>query len=343
MSDIFISYKQEERPIALKFATALEGVGWTVWWDLDLIGGEHFDDAIEAELNEAQCVVVLWSKLSARSRFVKDEATYALNQNKLLPARIDDGVLPFRFQNLHTIDLSGHGQPNDGAVFGVLIEHITRRIGLPTSALAPSEPEEPASAELETEQKEGPERERRAKEQVRVFRDTLTSGSKGPVMVVILGGTFWMGSPDSEEDRYTNESPHHEVTVPSFAMGQYAVTFDEYEDFCEAAKRDRPNDENWGRDTRPVINVNWDDAIAYTEWLSKETGKRYRLPSESEWEYAARAGTTTRYWWGDDIGKNHANCRYSGSQWSDIQTAPVGSFEPNPFDLYDTAATCASG
>ena len=169
------------------------------------------------------------------------------------------------------------------------------------------------------------------------YFDKSAASFREPDMVVIPGGTFWMGSSDSEEDRDSNESPRHEVTVPRFAMGRYTVTFDEYDAFCEATKRDKPNDYGWGRGNRPVIHVNWHDAIAYTEWLSKETGKRYRLPSESEWEYAARAGTTTHYWWGDDIGKNHANCMGSGSQWSGKQTAPVGSFEPNLFGLHDTA------
>ena len=84
-----------------------------------------------------------------------------------------------------------------------------------------------------------------------------------------------------------------------------------------------------------MINVNWHDAKAYAAWLSKQTGKRYRLPSESEWEYAARAGTETAYSWGDEIGVNRANCDGCGSEWDDTQTSPVGSFEPNGFGLYD--------
>ena len=100
----------------------------------------------------------------------------------------------------------------------------------------------------------------------------------------------------------------------------------------------------WGRGPQPVINVNWDDAQQYVAWLSRVTGQPYRLLTEAEWEYAARAGTTTAYYWGDEIGKGNANCDGCGSQWDTKQTAPVGSFAPNAFGLYDMAGNvCAMG
>lgn len=157
-----------------------------------------------------------------------------------------------------------------------------------------------------------------------------------PEMVVVPGGTFLMGAAEDAEGG-DDERPQHQVTVPSFAVGKYEVTFDEW-DACVAAggcNGYRPDDEGWGRGRRPVIYVSWEDAQAYVAWLSEVTGDDYRLLSEAEWEYAARAGTTTRYWWGDEIGQNRANCRDCGSQWDGEQTAPVGSFEPNPFGLYD--------
>lgn len=92
-----------------------------------------------------------------------------------------------------------------------------------------------------------------------------------------------------------------------------------------------------GRGERPVINVTWHDAVAYAEWLSEQTGQRYRLPTEAEWEYAARAGTETAYWWGNDISNNRANCDGCCSRWDDKQTAPIGSFPANPWGLHDTA------
>jgi formylglycine-generating enzyme required for sulfatase activity len=167
-----------------------------------------------------------------------------------------------------------------------------------------------------------------------VFCDRLSDGSDGPEMVWIEAGRFKMG--DIQGTGEDDEKPVHEVSVERLAMGRYPVTFAEYDQFADATGKEKPDDRGWGRDNRPVIYVSWNDAVAYTEWLSTQTGLQYRLPTEAEWEYAARAGTETDYWWGNEIGKNRANFRDSGSEWSGKQTSPVGSFEPNPFGLYDT-------
>ncbi|HRB29153.1 MAG: SUMF1/EgtB/PvdO family nonheme iron enzyme [Nitrosomonas sp.] len=159
-----------------------------------------------------------------------------------------------------------------------------------------------------------------------------------PKMVRIPPGKFLMGSPGTELGRESNESPQHEVSIAyAFEIGQYEVTFDEYDAFAKYTQRILPHDQGWGRGRRPVINVSFDDAQAYVRWLSDQTGKSYRLPTEAEWEYAARAGTQTRYWWGDEIGHNNANCDGCRSEWGGKQTAPVGSFEANALGLHDTA------
>ena len=145
------------------------------------------------------------------------------------------------------------------------------------------------------------------------------------------------GVTSEREARSDDEGPQHEVRIAKpFAVGRFQVTFDEW-DACVAARgcKHRPKDEGWGRGKRPVINVSWEDAQAYVAWLSKKTGHQYRLLSEAEWEHAARAGTATRYPWGDEPGSNRANFDGSGSKWSGKQTAPVGSFEPNAFGLHD--------
>jgi len=176
------------------------------------------------------------------------------------------------------------------------------------------------------------------------FRDNLKYGVLGPEMVVIPAGSFQMGSPDNEPGRSNDEGPRHPVTIQSFALGRYEVTFYDYDRFAKATGRTLPSDEGWGRRNRPVINVTLHDAQAYTQWLSAQTDHTYRLPSEAEWEYAARAGTTTPYWWGDVASHEQANYdKYKSvggvaqgrDQWE--YTAPVGSFPPNPFELYDTA------
>ncbi|MCK5667050.1 MAG: formylglycine-generating enzyme family protein [Thiotrichaceae bacterium] len=165
------------------------------------------------------------------------------------------------------------------------------------------------------------------------FHDNLQNGNIGPDMVWIPPGRFEMGSVLGQE----TELPVHRVSVKQFAMGRYEVTFAEYDQFANAVGRTKPSDEGWGRGNRPVINISWYDAIAYTQWLSEQTGQNYRLPTEKEWEYAARAGSITEYWWDSDkIGVKQALCDGCGSSWDNEKTAPVGSFAPNPFDLYDT-------
>lgn len=154
----------------------------------------------------------------------------------------------------------------------------------------------------------------------------------GMEFMAIPGGTFTMGN---EAD--INALPEHDVTIAPFYMGRYEVTFDQYAAFTNATGRLIPSNEGWGFDERPVINVNWNDAVAFTLWLSDETGKTFRLPTEAEWEYAARGGAAAAYPWGDAVGRDNANCRDCGSQYDKRMTAPIGSFPPNGYGLYDMA------
>jgi formylglycine-generating enzyme required for sulfatase activity len=168
-----------------------------------------------------------------------------------------------------------------------------------------------------------------------------------PEMVVVPAGKFLMGSPKDEKDRADDEDDtpgeggkQVPVTIAKpFAVGKFEVTFAEW-DACVngggCRSNNAPDDKKWVKETRPVINVSWDDAQEYVAWLNGKTGtKAYRLLTEAEWEYAARAGGATRYSWGDDIGKGNANCDGCGSQWDNQQTAPAGSFRPNGWGLYD--------
>ncbi|MCG8426492.1 MAG: SUMF1/EgtB/PvdO family nonheme iron enzyme, partial [Chromatiales bacterium] len=168
-----------------------------------------------------------------------------------------------------------------------------------------------------------------------VLRDRLSDESFGPEMLYVRGATFTMGSDRSQIA--ASERPAHRVTLRSFAIGRYEVTFEEYQRFAEVTGRLLPNDQGWGRGKRPVINVSWSDAKAYTDWLSEQTGQRYRLPTEAEWEYAAGGGSESAYWWGYEMVTGRANCFNCGTTWDGVSTAPVGSFEPNGFGLHNTA------
>lgn len=168
------------------------------------------------------------------------------------------------------------------------------------------------------------------------FQDRLADGSLGPEMIVVPAGSFKMGDITGKGMKY--EKPVREVTIPKkFSIGTKEITFEEFDRFAKAMGAPLPNDSGWGRGTNPVIFVDWNLAKAYTLWLSKQTGFKYRLPTEAEWEYAARAGTETAYIWGNDLIKDLANCKSCKTDRSHNKTTPVGSYEPNAFGLYDTA------
>lgn len=153
-----------------------------------------------------------------------------------------------------------------------------------------------------------------------------------PEMVVVAAGSFTMGSPADEADRNTREGPRHPVAFGApFAIGRYEVTFAEY-DACVAdgGCLHRPNDQGWGRARRPVVDVSWNDAQEYVAWLSRKTGQRYQLPSESEWEYAARGGTNTPWHTGRAILTDDANILNAFGK-----TVAVGAYPPNAFGLHD--------
>jgi formylglycine-generating enzyme required for sulfatase activity len=209
------------------------------------------------------------------------------------------------------------------------------------------------------------------------FQDPLETGGHGPEMIVIPAGHYLMGQAPNLDFNHKS-LPVHEVTIAKpFAVSTHEVTNAQYVRFLNAKGHRGPNpkDYDWvfeetlgqyskiverevqgflgftyhyvyeiaeglNNDRRPVIEVSWYGALAYADWLSEQTGHHYRLPTEAEWEYATKAGTSTWYWWGDEEGPGKAVCGSCGSRWDDRpwdqkDTAPVGSFEPNPFGLYD--------
>ncbi|WP_295455036.1 formylglycine-generating enzyme family protein [uncultured Thiodictyon sp.] len=171
------------------------------------------------------------------------------------------------------------------------------------------------------------------------FHDQLKDGSEGPEMVWLPPGRFLMGSPEGGSMAFDDEKPQHAVNIKApFAIGRFPVTFDEYDRFCVAIPRqqlwrERPWRERWGHRPRPVINISWDDAAAYCAWLTDQTNRTYRLPSEAEWEYAARAGTQTAWSFGDDEQVLGDYAWFSGN--AERKAHPIGEKRPNPWGLYD--------
>ncbi len=206
--------------------------------------------------------------------------------------------------------------------------------------------------------------DRPAGSETRHAGETFRDCAECPEMVAIPAGRYSMGSPDSERGRFDAEGPQHVVSVRSFALGRYDVTEQEFLTFLrQTGHQPKPCDSllniGWNAPRpglayspgsadsprQPAVCLSWHDAEAYVAWLNDTVDDRvtpsthgsppYRLPSEAEWEYAARAGTTTARWWGDAIGIGNANCHGCGSRWDNRLIAPVGSFGPNPFGLFD--------
>ena len=167
------------------------------------------------------------------------------------------------------------------------------------------------------------------------FRDGLRGGGQGPLMSWVPSGSFTMGNPLALT---ADERPEHAVTLKSFAIGVYEITVGEYRKFAQATGTKLPKlgplaDQN----EVPITFVSWNHALAYAKWLSQQTGKEYSLPSEAQWEYAARAGSNTPYWWGRGVGRGNAHCFACDTGFDPRQPTAVGRFKPNAFGLYDTA------
>ena len=274
-----------------------------------------------------QWVKVVWSRsLGLTTDIELDPRPQRARPNEAAPRRPADELAPLEI----AMYLETDNEAEPGGQRGRSDQEARQQ-----SAEEQARPREAAARQQARARRLRHEQQRQAARPVKpveAFRDSLRDGGQGPAMVVLPTGRFRMGDLDGSGN--SNERPVRTVTISHrIAMGKYTITFEEYDQFVASTDAERPADEGWGRGSRPVINVNWLEAKAYAAWLSEQTGKRYRLPSEAEWEYAARAGTETAYSWGDEIGVNRANGHDSGSEWSHQRTSPVGSFAPNDFGL----------
>ncbi len=355
MADIFISYAREDRQRASVLADALEGCGYSVWWDRQQVPGQAFDEVIERQLEACKVVIVCWSDDATASAWVKAEASLALDHEKYVPVLFQMPCkLPFLFAPYHAEDFSDWDGEREALGFTLLRQALSPFVDtvgcdaeeLPV--LTTSENTLPPSKQVFVSSEMG------FREELPLFVDmgryaeelaTVATSKSGqpplssrvfvaPEMALIRAGSIVTGS---DAMPGWSAEPKREVYIETdFEIGVCPVSFEEYACFTEAANYDMPDDNGWGRENRPVINVSWQDAIDYSQWLSEKTGLRFRLPTASEWEYACRAGSATRFWWGDEPGRGNANFVRSGSEWSD-KTSPLKSFKPNPFGLYDTS------
>ncbi len=331
MADIFLSYSSQDRERVRPLVQSLEQQGWSVWWDRRIPPGKTWRQVIQQALDDARCVVVVWSKNSIESDWVITEAEEGQSRGVLIPALIDDVRPPLglrMIQAARLTDWQGESSHHElesllDAILAILGEpepakETTRQAGQIYEVLV--QPPEPAKEEapqrpqvneatapsfefdVVTLDAQGNVTERR-KGRARYFVEDLGNGVKLE-MVEIPGGEFTMGSPDTEDRRYDDEGPQHRVKAPPFLMGKYQVTQAQWRAVAGFPKVKidlKPDPSSFKGDNLPVEQVSWEEAVEFCARLSRSTGKTYRLPSEAEWEYATRAGTTTPFAFGPTI------------------------------------------
>ncbi|TRU33571.1 MAG: TIR domain-containing protein [Microcystis aeruginosa Ma_MB_F_20061100_S20] len=370
---IFLAHASEDKPAVLALHERLKQAGYKPWLDKkDLIPGQNWRSVIPKAIADSQLFIACLSQRSiAKQGFVQPEFKMALNQYAdrppnsiyLIPLRLDECDIPdlrqeeygLNLRDLHWLDY----WEEDG--FEQLERAITYQF-----KLEPEEPKQLLSVfnfEIVRVNAKGEQINKESK-QSQYFREDLGKGITLE-MVAIPGGTFLMGTEDEEIERlvkkfnwegFRRERPQHEVTVPPFFMGKYPITQAQWK--AIASRTDLKVDpsaslrvdldlkpayfkDGSDSDRRPVEQVNWYDAIEFCARLSKLTGREYRLPSEAEWEYACRAGTTTPFYFGETITGELANYNASNTYADEpngeyrSETTPVGQFPPNAFGLYD--------
>ena len=362
---IFLAHASEDKPAVLALHERLKQAGYKPWLDKkDLIPGQNWRSVIPKAIADSQLFIACLSQRSiAKQGFVQREFKMALNQYAdrppnsiyLIPLRLDECDIPdlrqeeygLNLRDLHWLDY----WEEDG------FEQLERAIGYQFK-LEPEEPKQLLSVfnfEVVGVNAKG-EQIRKESKQSQYFREDLGKGITLE-MVAIPGGTFLMGTEDEEIERlvkkfnwegFRRERPQHEVTVPPFFMGKYPITQAQWKAIAATAKIDidlETNPSNFKGDEKgdelPVESVNWYQATEFCKRLSRETKREYRLPSEAEWEYACRAGTTTPFYFGETITGELANYNASNTYAEEAkgeyrqQTTRVGQFPPNAFGLYD--------
>jgi formylglycine-generating enzyme required for sulfatase activity len=325
MADVFVSYAREDLERVRPIVGAIEDAGYSVFWDRRIPSGMTWRGYIGKALDEAKCVVVVWSKHSVESDWVMEEADEGRQRRILIPITIEDVVPPLGFRSIQHEDLSEwDGDAEHRRVNGMLAS-IERLAGqAPQAGTSLPKKEKPQASTRQSSR-------RTAFLEPNDAQGVITKEVDGYELVKIPGGHFLMGSPEDEEDRRDNEGPQHEVQVPTFFMGLHPVTNAQYQRFLEANSEIAApafwTDRKFNQPQQPVVGVSWEDARAYARWAG------LRLPTEAEWEYACRAGTTSSFSCGDTENGLNAIGWYGGN--SERRLHPVRDKPPNDFGLYD--------
>ena len=358
MADIFLSYKKEDFEIADRFVTALRKEGMSVWWDDGLTPKSAWDAEIEREISAASTVVVLWSPRSISSEWVRREAHFAQDRGKLVPVIVEATDIPLAFTLNQTVNLAGWDGNGENRQWRKLLTWIADLVS--TTASNANIPETPGTT--------APNRFREAVGRMAsgdpivdgalvnastpagtAFRD----GEQLPVMRIVPKGSFLLGATADDPDHDSYEVPQKRVEIPApFAIGVFPILVSEYQHITgppvlTPSPPALPPRWRWfGKRNAatgpvmvvtspqlnprvPITRVSFDEAQSFVSRLASATAENYRIPSEAEWEYACRAGTRTRYHYGDTIDSTKAAFG--------LTAGPVepGSFPPNAFGLYD--------
>lgn len=360
MADVFVSYKKEDVAMADRVAAALRAEGFSVWWDDGLTPKMAWDAELEREIAAAATVVVLWTPRSVNSEWVRTEAHYGQDRGKLVPVMMQDCTIPLAFMLRQTVRLCDWNGDRDAREWRKLLTWIADltstkpgNANIP-QALGAAQPNRFRDA-VGNLPSGDPIVDGAFVNASTPAGTALRDGEHMPVMRILPKGAFLLGSPPTDPDYSAVEGPQKRVEIPApFALGVFPVLVSEYQavmDTLPAApaepelaahglldifKRRRAPAAARGAShaspspaNRPVTNVSYDDAVAFAAQLSAASGETYRVPSETEWEYACRAGSQSRYSFGDTIDQTKAAfARASGP------VAP-GSFPANAFGLYD--------
>jgi formylglycine-generating enzyme len=320
MADIFLSYSSKDKVRVKPLVQALEREGCTVWWDRKTPAGETFDQMIERELTASRCVVVVWSVDSVQSRWVREEAEDGRARNLLFPARIDQVTIPLGFRLIQAVDLVEWQGNVDSSEFQHLIQSIKDKIWMSSQNTTKSDVELIIRPTAKKKKSKTPMQEKCIPVPTPVTRTVRLADGKEIQfeMIDLPGGEFKMGGTENSD-----EKPVHSVKLLPFSIGKYQVTQAQW----QAVMGRNPS--HFRGEMRPVENVSWNDAHEFL----KKIGSGYRLPTEAEWEYAARAGTTTEYSFGDDTSKLGEYAWFTEN--AEGETHPVGRKKPNLFGLYD--------